>query len=441
MLHILQPPSPQRKLSALSPSPRSLRAKGYGVPSRLHISIMIPLVVGFILCCALGVAAVSEKDSRRAAELVDYAVKDLIPVKDYDGALKYLDAALMYDPERWQAFATKGYCYYLKGDYERSLSNYERAQVINPHNEKINKFINRSKAKLGLTAGEAAVGVSEAKKDVAPSREVGIEIVTPGQAAPEYRTPPLKRRRRRSAKNIKTHTRRSWGVETSIIYLEEDALKSAVRNMPIWVKAIGYDDVYAECGGWAKCIAITGGMRAGNDFRLLSSFEYIFGHDLRVEGSLGDYRFFETVSTSAYIITAGFCYLVHKKSIDLGLEAKLGMLESMIQFNCADDLYLYYVGGELAGRRLCFALDMRIERYFTPNFSLFAAPGYRYAKVTKVTGYLSTGATIALATISTTHGEYVDIVSEYVINTVPGINYAQISFGGFCGSFGLEVHY
>ena len=186
---------------------------------------------------------------------------------------------------------------------------------------------------------------------------------------------------------------------------------------------------------------VSGGMRAGHDFRLLSSFEYIFGREFQVQGSLGNYRFYESVNTRAYMITAGLAYLIHLKSYDLGLEARLGMLESMIEFSAADDLWSYYLGGELSGSRLCFLVETRLERYFSPNFSVSAALGYRYARLTKVIGYLSTGEPIALAKVRDVYGERLDIASEYYVKTLPEISYAEISFGGPSGKLGLEVHY
>ena len=75
------------------------------------------------------------------------------------------------------------------------------------------------------------------------------------------------------------------------------------------------------------------------------------------------------------------------------------------------------------------------------NFSVSAALGYRYARLTKVIGYLSTGEPIALAKVRDVYGERLDIASEYYVKTLPEISYAEISFGGPSGKLGLEVHY
>ncbi len=369
-----------------------------------------------LLLAAVSLAATSVDDNnKRAQKFIDYAVKNLIPTKDYDGALKYLDAALIYHPEMWQAYAAKGYCYYLKGEYDVSLANYERAQMINPGNEKIKKSIASVRSK---------------------------------QTTNNYRTSDEspKPRRREGYKHIKSRNRRSWGVETSLIYLGEDSLTRATKNTQQWADNAGYTEYSASNGAWAKCISITGGMRAGNDFRLITTADYIFGHSLEIStNSSGVYgRINDTIKTNAFMFTGGFEYLVHLRRFDLGFGLRLGMLDGNAEFNLVKDSgsSILVTSGNLSASSLCFSLDSRLEHYFSGNFSLFSGLSYKYARLEKIRGYSVFGESVALLTVKDSYGEYITVGPDFLVNAYPNeYSYVDISFGGLALSFGLEIHY
>ncbi len=394
-------------------------------PIQLLLTLLLTAV-------SLAAAPVNDNNRRRAKELIDYAIRDLIPAKDYDGALKYLDTALTYNPEMWQAYATKGYCYYLKGEYDISLANYQRAQQINPGNEKINRFI-------------ASVQKKQAQK-LTGAQPTGPEDK---QTTENYRTSDEspKPRRREGYKYIKSRTRRSWGVEASLVYLSEDSLNRAAKNTPQWAGNAGYTEYSANKGALAKCISIMGGMRAGNDFRLITTADYIFGASFEFStNSSGVYgRINNTIKTNALMFTGGFEYLVHLRQFDLGFGLRLGMLDGNAEFCLIEEdpsLGIEVFNGNLSASSLCFVLDSRLEHYFSSNFSLFSGLAYKYARLNRLRGYSTFGESVALLTRKDSAGEVIVVDYEFLVNAYPDeYSYADISFGGLALSFGLEIHY
>jgi len=390
-------------------------------------------------------SAATAKDQRRAKELVDYAVSDLIPAKDYTNAIKYLDAALMYDADMWRGYAAKGYCQYILGDYENSLANYERAQRINPSNQKINDFIVLIRKKL-------AAGRLVSTASPTPFAEPSTGPTLSADNDENYRTsdsrPPRKGRRHR--KYIKTHARRSWGIQTSLIYLKEDSLHRAARNMELWARNVGLGQFSAASGSFAKSIALLGGMRAGSNFRLISVGEYIFGHGLDFRATDGADTLSETIETSAFVVSGGFEYLMHSKKFDLGIGLRLGMLEGRADFTVIEDyagdpFSPYAISGQLEGSNLCFMLDSRLEHYFARNFSLFGALSYQYAHLGELVGYTSFGEAVALLNRHGPDGDLI-VIDYAILADISDFaqyeyTYADINFGGIAMAFGLEVHY
>ncbi len=68
--------------------------------------------------------------------------------KNYDLAIRYYQAALQMNPNKWEADQGMGNCYYAKGDKAGALASYQRALAINPNNPQLSAFVQALQAQL-----------------------------------------------------------------------------------------------------------------------------------------------------------------------------------------------------------------------------------------------------------------------------------------------------
>ena len=62
----------------------------------------------------------------------------------YDRAISNYDKAVVIDSKNADIYANRGYVYFIKGEYDRAIVNYNRAIEINPNYAEV--YINRGNA-------------------------------------------------------------------------------------------------------------------------------------------------------------------------------------------------------------------------------------------------------------------------------------------------------
>ena len=73
--------------------------------------------------------------------------------KNYDQAIRYYQAALQLNPNKWEADQGMGNCYYAKGDKTNALASYQKALAINPNNPGLASFVQTLQTQVPAPGG------------------------------------------------------------------------------------------------------------------------------------------------------------------------------------------------------------------------------------------------------------------------------------------------
>jgi tetratricopeptide (TPR) repeat protein len=99
------------------------------------------LTVLWMMVAAQAVLAYTSDDYYQAG-------KKLYVGQNYDQAIKYFAAALQLDPNNAGALQARANCYYISGQYQNALNDYQKVLDSNPSNAQLANFVERVKAKL-----------------------------------------------------------------------------------------------------------------------------------------------------------------------------------------------------------------------------------------------------------------------------------------------------
>lgn len=115
---------------------------------RHSIFFRLSVVAGFIFILSSRAFGVT------AAEYANAGLQ-LYNQKNYTQAIRYYSAALGLDPNNTAALQGRGNCYYIQGQYQQALADYQKVQSLAP-SPQLSQFIQSLQSKLGTASASPA---------------------------------------------------------------------------------------------------------------------------------------------------------------------------------------------------------------------------------------------------------------------------------------------